>query len=339
MELEALWIVAGCFLTWLLLPDLWIFLRGVPVNNRVDDEPAAFERYWDECVAYEPQFRELEALGFQRLCVYHENLGGVHEHEFFFVLPRENIFASVYRLSLSDGPTSTPRIAMLTTFTSGAAIVTRSAGDVEPTRGDDFWEGAAMPASEVEPVRDEPAGNWHAIFMIVHLLAILLTGGGVLTFLAHYHLLAVLLMGGAFAAFSQGRRLEPTQPAESPRDLERWRAPIDVVLGEHRRRVSVFTQSGHIPVGDNSPAGLLEAQRTYYRVPYVRKVAFVLHTIFFGLKLTFFGVGIGLAAVLLGVDHWSVPAAAIGLSLVWVGLRAYMRASSRPTSLAVESQP
>ncbi|MGE3803788.1 MAG: hypothetical protein AB7K24_03830 [Gemmataceae bacterium] len=335
MGLTALWIVAGGLLAWLFLPDLWTFLRGVPVDNSIEDGPASFERYWDEHAAFAPKYRELAALGFERVCIYHERLGGVREHQFCFASPREQCFASVYRLSLNDDAESPPRLSLHTAFTSGAAIVTRSAGDMEQVRRDDLWEGAAMPFSEVEPVQQElsPAQSWHGLLILLHVVGIALAGGGVVTWLAHYHVLALVMFASGLLAVGQGRRVENEEEAKIRHG---WHAPLDIVLMEHRRRVEVFMSSGHVPVGDYSAAGLLDAERAYYRIPYVRRLALILHAVFFGLKAAFFGVGLLAAGLTLGFGHWSVPAALIGMSLFWLGLRAYLRMRHSPAALAVE---
>ncbi len=85
-----------------------------------------------------------------------------------------------------------------------------------------------------------------------------------------------------------------------------FRASVEDVWREHRRRVGEFVEAGHEPVPRSGQVSFLEIQRLYHKHPVICREFLAAERLILGLKLGFFGLAPGALACWLGPTHPAV---------------------------------
>jgi hypothetical protein len=121
---------AAAGVVWLCLPEL-LTLLGIAFKNGVAGGPADVEP--DGTDASHLEFhRQLQALGFTPLGQYWEaNRFGKTFHELAYASEKEECFATIFGLAQVDH-----HVALLTTFTDGAAVITKNIDGVLASTAD-----------------------------------------------------------------------------------------------------------------------------------------------------------------------------------------------------------
>lgn len=113
-------IAAAFALFWLCLPNL-LHLLGLAFHNGIAGGPSDVEPDGTDA-SHADLHRQLEALGFIPLGLYWEGMRfGKHFDELVYASEQEGCFASMFGLAHADH-----HVAFLTTFTDGAAVITKN---------------------------------------------------------------------------------------------------------------------------------------------------------------------------------------------------------------------